>query len=446
MIDWPEKTLGEICEKITDGAHSSPKSVLIGKPMASVKDLNSFGVDLISARKIAEEDYQKLVKQGCKPCIGDVLIAKDGNTALDTVCVQKENEDFVLLSSVAILRPNNREVMPDFLKYYFSNRITISYLKSNFISGAAIPRVVLKDFKKAVITLPPLSKQRAIVSVLSALDDKIENNRRMNETLEEMARAIFKSWFVDFDPVHAKAAGNAPVHMDAETAALFPSSFGDDGLPEGWKWVQIEDIAEQVAMGPFGSNIKVSTFVESGIPVISGKHLNGILLEDNGHNFVTEEHADRLKRSNVYRDDIVFTHAGNVGQVSIIPETSQYERYVLSQRGFYLRCDKTKISPQYVIYFFKSYIGQHKLLANVSSTGVPSIAKPASYLKSIELCLPSLPLLNKFDNLASLYHLKMGSNRNEIQTLAALRDTLLPKLMSGEIQIKEAEKQVSEAL
>ena len=77
-------------------------------------------------------------------------------------------------------------------------------------------------------------EQESIVNVLGALDDKIENNRRMNETLEEMARAIFKSWFVDFDPVHAKAAGNAPAHMDAETAALFPSSFGDDGLPVGW--------------------------------------------------------------------------------------------------------------------------------------------------------------------------------------------------------------------
>ena len=155
MSEWPTRTLQDVCLKITDGAHNSPKSVTDGKPMASVKDLTRFGVDLSEARHIAVEEFNKLVKQGCMPEVGDVLIAKDGNSALDTVCNIKKPLDAVLLSSVAILRPDPNIIDSDFLKYYFTSKVTIDYLKSNFISGAAIPRVVLKDFKKAEIRLPP---------------------------------------------------------------------------------------------------------------------------------------------------------------------------------------------------------------------------------------------------------------------------------------------------
>lgn len=106
--------------------------------------------------------------------------------------------------------------------------------------------------------------------------------------------------------------------------------------------VIINDIAEKVAMGPFGSNIKVSTFVSEGVPIISGNHLRGYFLEEPSFNYITEEHAQRLKNSLVYPKDIVFTHAGNIGQVAMIPDDCRYPMYVLSQRQFYLRCDTEK--------------------------------------------------------------------------------------------------------
>lgn len=154
-----------------------------------------------------------------------------------------------------------------------------------------------------------------------------------------------------------------------------------------WRTVRIEDVAEKIAMGPFGSNIKVETFVETGVPVISGAHLRGVRLKDGDFNFVTEEHAERMKNSNVFCGDVIFTHAGNIGQVAYIPPNSQYERYVISQRQFYLRCDLSKADPAFISYFFHSNDGQHKLLANASQTGVPSIARPSSYLKTIELLI-----------------------------------------------------------
>ena len=167
--EWPIHSLNDLCNTITDGAHQSPKSVVEGKPMASVKDMTRFGINLSEARKISHNDFEMLVRQGCKPEIGDVLIAKDGNSALDTTCCVDQSLDAVLLSSVAILRPNPKTLDSHFLKHYLSSPDVIAYLKSNFISGAAIPRVVLRDFKKAEIKLPPLKIQRSIAAALDCL-------------------------------------------------------------------------------------------------------------------------------------------------------------------------------------------------------------------------------------------------------------------------------------
>src|SRR5262245_39395323 len=194
----------------------------------------------------------------------------------------------------------------------------------------------------------------------------------------------------------------------------------------------------KVGMGPFGSNIKVSTFVAEGIPVISGQHLNETMLEDNTFNFISKEHAEKLASANVTRGDIVFTHAGNIGQVAYIPDRSRYVRYVLSQRQFFMRCDLSRISPIFVTYFFRSPEGQHKLLANSTQVVVPSIARPVSYLKSIELVVPPKSLVDQFDNLVRTFHQRISIGRSEIESLTKLRDTLLPKLISGELRVPEA--------
>ena len=177
-------------------------------------------------------------------------------------------------------------------------------------------------------------------------------------------------------------------------------------------------------MGPFGSNIKVETFVDAGVPVISGAHLRGVRLEDGDFNFVTDEHAERMKNSNVYRGDVIFTHAGNIGQVAYIPPNSQYERYVISQRQFYLRCDLNKADPAFISYFFHSNEGQHKLLANASQTGVPSIARPSSYLKTIELSLPPLTEQRAIAHILGTLDDKIELNRKQNETLEAMARAL----------------------
>lgn len=191
-----------------------------------------------------------------------------------------------------------------------------------------------------------------------------------------------------------------------------------------WPYKRVEEIAIKVAMGPFGSSIKVETFKESGIPIISGQHLHESELTDSDFNFITEEHADRLKNSNVQRGDVIFTHAGNIGQVSFIPENSKYERYIISQRQFYLRCDTTIVLPEFITYFFESQEGQHKLLANANQVGVPSIARPSSYLKTIEVPVPPLDEQHLIVKKIRSIDRKIRLNRRTNQTLEAIAQAI----------------------
>ena len=206
---------------------------------------------------------------------------------------------------------------------------------------------------------------------------------------------------------------------------------------ENWSVVTIDDIAEKVAMGPFGSNIKVSTFVSDGIPIISGNHLRGYFLEEPSFNYITEEHAQRLKNSLVYPKDIVFTHAGNIGQVAMIPDDCHYPMYVLSQRQFYLRCNTEKAIPEYVVLFFHSKQGQHELLSYANQTGVPSIAQPATNLKKIPLKLPPIDEQRQWLQLVSPIIKLYQSNVYENEHLSNMRDSLLPELMSGELDVSD---------
>jgi type I restriction enzyme S subunit len=227
---WPEVALGDACARITDGAHWSPPSVSVGKPMASVKDLSEYGISIETCRLVAQQDYDRLVAEGCRPQPGDVLIAKDGATALDTVCVVTESVDVVLLSSIAILRPDRDVLLPLFLRYMLTAPRVRDYMKGAFTSGAAIPRVVLKDFKKVRVAAPPLRTQLKIVAVLSAYDDLIENNNRRVKLLEEMAQRTYREWFVDFR------------YPGRENIPLVDSELGP--IPEGWKVVRLGSVAD----------------------------------------------------------------------------------------------------------------------------------------------------------------------------------------------------------
>lgn len=288
----------------------------------------------------------------------------------------------------------------------YNNTRYLAYLLSTMnlgrLSGqSAQPGLSVKTLAKQELELPVLETQNKIVSILALLDDKIGLNQRINENLLQQAIALYE-----------RLLGKS-----------------------NWPTATIFDVAKKVAMGPFGSNIKVSTFVPEGVPIISGNHLRGYFLEESEFNYITEEHAERLKNSIVFPHDLIFTHAGNIGQVAMIPDGCKYDCYVLSQRQFYLRCDETKVVPEFLLMFFHSASGQHELLSYANQTGVPSIAQPASNLKKIPFKCPPMQEQLMWQEQVHPLLARYLNNRLENDKLSTLRDTLLPRLMSGELDV-----------
>lgn len=162
-------------------------------------------------------------------------------------------------------------------------------------------------------------------------------------------------------------------------------------------------------MGPFGSNIKVECFVDSGIPVLNGSNLTGFALNDNSFRYVTPEKADSLGKANAYRGDIVITHRGTLGQIVFIPENSKHSRYVISQSQFRVKCNE-KILPEYLVYYFHTNAGQHKLLSNASQVGVPALARASTTFQTLEIDIPDVTEQRKIVDLLETIREKIELN------------------------------------
>lgn len=190
-----------------------------------------------------------------------------------------------------------------------------------------------------------------------------------------------------------------------------------------WKEHKLSEVAENFAMGPFGSNIKAENFQESGVPVIRGTNLNFYKYVDGDFVFLSEEKADQLNSSNCFPGDLVFTHRGNIGQVGMIPE-GKFHRYVVSQSGMKLSVKKDRLDNHFLFYFFKSSIGQHELLQNESQVGVPSISSPLTSLKSVNIRLPPLPEQRAVASVLSSLDDKIDLLHRQNKTLEAMAETL----------------------
>ena len=178
----------------------------------------------------------------------------------------------------------------------------------------------------------------------------------------------------------------------------------------GYETYRIADLIDEIAMGPFGSNIKVSCFVDSGVPVLNGSNLEGFSLSEKTFRYVTRKKADSLNKANAHRGDVVITHRGTLGQIVFIPQDSKYDRYVISQSQFRVRCND-KVLPEYLVYYFHTPIGQHKLLSNASQVGVPALARPSSTFQQIEVVLPELSIQKCVVEIISTIQKKIANNQ-----------------------------------
>jgi type I restriction enzyme S subunit len=282
----------------------------------------------------------------------------------------------------------------------------------------------LRSFK---VNLPPLTVQRRIAHILGTLDDKIEHNRRMNATLEGMARALFKSWFVDFDPVRAKADGRAPAGMSAELAALFPDSFEDSPLgkvPRGWGVGTVGDLGD-IVCGKTPPTRDRENYSED-MPFITIPDMHGSI-------FVIET-AKRLSKAGIKTQPTKTLPAFSVcvsciatpGLVALTSEPSQTNQQINSV------IPTDKYTAFYCYYALRGLAAE--IIARGSGGSVVTNLNKGQF-SVLPMLIPPEPLTRAFQETVLPLMKKLLSNEQQTRTLAALRDALLPKLLSGAVAV-----------
>lgn len=250
--DWQEATLASICHQVTDGTHDSPKPVAEGGfPLVTGKAIKDRRIDFAVTYNISEEDHRQVLARS-KAEEGDILFANIGNSIGDLVRVQTSRP--FSIKNVALFKPNQEKVDPRYLEYYFLSEQVQTFIKGT-TRGSAQPFIGLSSLRGFPIALPQMNEQIGIGSILGVLDDRIVLLRETNATLEAMAQALFKSWFVDFDPVHARARGEQLAGLAPEVAALFPDSFEETALgmvPKGWKLMPFGELLNHTIGGDWG--------------------------------------------------------------------------------------------------------------------------------------------------------------------------------------------------
>lgn len=321
-----------------------------------------------------------------------------------------------------VLKPASEVIDARFLRYAVSSVISEAV---GLNRGAANPLVTQKDLGNLLVPHFPLNEQREIASILGALDDKIELNRRMAATLEEMARALYRSWFVDFDPVKAKTEGLAPAFMDEATAALFPDRFGDDGLPQGWRMGRVADVFDVV----MGQSPPGNTYNEDGegLPFYQGR-------TDFGFRFPTRRKFCSAPTRVAETDSVLLSVRAPVGDLN-----RAWEKCCIG-RGVASLFEKSGRNA----YGYEAMWALSEDLKSYDSEGTVFGSINKKQLADLKLVIPTPNLQAAFEAFIKPMDEQVRNITANNQTLAALRDTLLPKLMSGELRVGEARDQIEE--
>ncbi len=358
-----------------------------------------------------------------------------GNVAYYSDAVAYKN--IRINSGMVIFRPNITKIIPYYL-YLFLRSRTFREQVAYLTSGSAQPQLPIRDMNRIEMPLPPLGVQQEICNVLGALDDRIALLRETNATLEAIAQALFKSWFVDFEPVHAKARGEPPQEMDDATAALFPDSFEESELgmiPKGWKVGPIGDAVECVGGGT--PNTKSTEFWEpEEFAWTTPKDLSGIqspvLLE-------TERKLSAIGLAKVSSGllpigSLLMSSRAPIGYLAItqIP--------VAINQGYIAMLPGGSFPPFYLLFWCQQNMEVIKNHANGST--FMEISKKA--FRPLPAIIPDESVISAFTNLAEPLFARLVANEQQAQTLAQLRDTLLPKLISGQVRLPEAEALLAE--
>ncbi|EHC4280721.1 restriction endonuclease subunit S [Escherichia coli] len=438
-------TLDEIAE-IYDGPHATPKKLEAGDAIfLSISSIENGRLNLEKSSFISEDDFVKWTRR-VTPQAGDVVFSYE--TKIGEASIIPEGLRCCLGRRMGLLRAKQDKVLPQYLLYAYLSPAFQDVIREKTIHGSTTDRISIREMPSFEIQLPDIHTQKKVIQILSSIDNKLSKNAEINQTLEQMAQALFKSWFIDFEPVKAKiavleaggsqedatlAAMTAISGKDADsltffkreypekyaelraTAELFPptmqeSELGD--IPAGWSSQRMSNIATL----HYGKALKKTERIDGPYPVygsggITGSH-NAYLVEGPG---------------------IIVGRKGSIG--TIYWEDGKFHPI----DTVYYVATKEEIPLSYLYYLMKTL----NLPSMNTDAAVPGLNRDNVY--RLEVLKPTQSILNRFDNHIATIRNSIQKNNNTIVSLVGLRDTLLPKLLSGEIPLPDAEEIAKEA-
>ena len=425
MGDWQRVKLDEVCREITVG-HVGPmadKYINAGIPFLRSLSVEPFRINRDGLKFIDSDFHAKLKKSALRP--GDVVIVRTGKPGACAV-IPDWLED-ANCSDLVIARCGPR-LRPRFLCYAV-NSVASQYIDDHLV-GAVQQHFNVGSARALEFSLPDLEEQEEILALLGALDDRFDLNRRMNETLEAMARAIFKDWFVDFGPTHAKAEGRAP-YLAAEVWDLFPDALDDEGKPAGW---MVSEIGKEVeAVGGGTPSTKEPSYWAGGehhwaTPKDLSKLTSPVLLGTDRK--ITDSGVHKISSGLLPIGTVLLSSRAPIGYLAIA------EVPTAVNQGFIAMVCQERLPNTFVLFWCHENLDYIKDISGGSTFA--EISKRA--FRPVPVVVPSDQILVAYDRLIRPLYFRIVANTKENETLALTRDLLLPKLMSGKVRLRDAEK------
>lgn len=412
-MEWKEVRLGDVCEiygrigfrgYTTNDLVDTPKE---GAISLSPKNIINGELNLDQCTYIKWDKYYESPEIMINP--NEIIITKTGSSVGRTTFVRRVDHPMTLNPQLVVLK--NISENAEFLSYYIKSALFQSVLKS-IVVGSAIPTLSQKNLANLKINVPKeVDDQRRIASILSSLDRKIELNNKINADLEEMAQAIFKNWFVDFEPFKDGKFVDSELGM----------------IPEGWKVGRLDEIADVVG-GSTPSKAKPEYYTQKGIAWLTPKDLSNhpAVYTSRGVIDITEEGYNSTSTKLMPKGTILFTSRAPIGYISIA------QNDICTNQGF--KSLVPKKAGTCFLYCFLKYVTPE--IEN-KSTGSTFKEASGSLMKSLQVIMPEQKVFEDFETIVSPLFARIESLEKENSRLSLLRDTLLPRLMSGELEVPE---------
>ena len=406
--DWKDSTISEVCSVVTDGSHFSPKSVSVGRYMVSVKDFTEYGFDFSGCRQISEQDYADLERAGCVPEYGDILVGKDGARYFEDIIIYRQPEKPALLSSIAILRCDTDKIIPEYLYYLLKTPSFKKDVKDNYGSGSAIPRIILKDFKRMPVRYPAMDIQRQIVAVLKAIDEKIQVNNKINDNLQQQLATIYKSWYQDFSYV-----------ADEE---FVETEYGM--IPKGWHYALLGDLCQSISVThKFDKDELI--FLNTG-DVKDGRFLHS--------DFMAVKDMPGQAKKTIAPGDILYSEIRPANRHFAFVNFPSAD-YVVSTKLMVIRAKSFDAIRLYHYLTSDGVLSELQLQAESRSGTFPQIR--FDNVSRLPILIADEQTERRFIELLHTVYAQIEHINIENQKLSDIRDNLLPKLMSGEIDVSD---------